>query len=103
MPNRSALDVLRQVLPRVRSVIKWIMRLGHWIVGAILVAMSSVRASVERVEILSRSPVLQGRAFGSAGSYEKIAGRVHFKVHPGDPHNRIIVDLDKAPRTADGS
>src|SRR5687768_16055500 len=79
------------------------MRLGTCIVGMILVAVSGTRAAVERVEILSRSLVVEGRAFGDTGSYEKIAGRVHFKVQPGDPHNRIIVDLDKAPRATDGA
>src|SRR5258706_230808 len=34
--------------------------------------------------------------------YEKIAGTVHFGVDPNDLHNRIVVDLDKAPRNAAG-
>ncbi|HJT18706.1 MAG TPA: alpha/beta hydrolase domain-containing protein [Thermoanaerobaculia bacterium] len=34
--------------------------------------------------------------------YEKIAGIVHFAVDPRNPHNTVIVDLDKAPRNAAG-
>ncbi|MFP5230957.1 MAG: alpha/beta hydrolase domain-containing protein [Acidobacteriota bacterium] len=59
-------------------------------------------ARVTRIEILSRTPVLDGESFGAAGPYEKITARVDFAVRPGDPHNRIVVDLDKAPRNAQG-
>ena len=43
-----------------------------------------------------------GQAFGSAGAYEEITARVLFAVKPEDEHNRGIVDLDKAPRNAQG-
>jgi hypothetical protein len=41
-------------------------------------------------------------SFGNAGAYEKIVGRVYFAVDPANLHNRQIVDLDKAPRNAQG-
>lgn len=63
---------------------------------------STAEARVERVEIVSRTDVLDGTPFGDAGAYEKLAGKVHFAVQPNDPHNRLIVDLDKAPRNAQG-
>lgn len=59
-------------------------------------------ARVDRVEVLSRMDVLDGKPFGDAGAYEKIVGKVHFAVRPDDPHNKLIVDLDKAPRNAKG-
>jgi hypothetical protein len=34
--------------------------------------------------------------------YEKIIGTIHFAVDPKDPHNRLVVDLDKAPVNAQG-
>ncbi len=67
---------------------------------ALLVPLAE--AWVDRVEILSRTDVLDGKPFGEAGAYEKIVARVHFKVSPRNAHNRIIVDLDKAPRNAAG-
>jgi len=67
-----------------------------------LAAANPSFARVTRIEILSRVPVLDGQSFGDAGPYEKITARVYFAVRPGDPHNRIIVDLDKAPRNAQG-
>src|SRR5579862_3122815 len=59
-------------------------------------------AHVTRLEIISRTDVLDGRAFGLAGAYEKIVGRVYFAVNPDNLHNKLIVDLDKAPRNAQG-
>jgi len=63
---------------------------------------SSADAHVTRVEILSRADIQDGRAFGLAGAYERIIGRVYFAVNPENIHNRQIVDLDKAPRNAQG-
>ena len=63
---------------------------------------SSTEAHVTRVEIVSRTDVQDGRAFGTTGGYEKIVGRVYFAVKPENVHNKQIVDLDKAPRNAQG-
>ena len=67
-----------------------------------LFAAAGADAHVTRVEIISRTDVLDGRAFGLAGAYEKIVGRVYFAVNPENLHNKLIVDLDKAPRNAQG-
>src|SRR5215212_4848816 len=69
----------------------------------VLAAFASfAEARVDRVEILSRSDMLDGKAFGDAGAYEKLVGKVHFAVKPEDAPNKLIVDLEKAPRNADG-
>jgi hypothetical protein len=68
----------------------------------LLFAPAVSRAEVTRVEIQRREDVLGGKSFGSAGPYEKIVGRVHFAVDPANPHNLVIVDLDKAPLNAQG-
>src|ERR1700679_209880 len=62
----------------------------------------ALRAEVVRVEISRRQDVLGGKAFGTAGAYEKLAGKVYYAVAPENPHNRIIADLDKAPRNGQG-
>jgi len=59
-------------------------------------------AKVTRVEVLSRSDLLAGRAFGLAGAYEKIVAKVYFAVDPRNAHNQVIVDLDKVPPNARG-
>ena len=59
-------------------------------------------ARVTRVEIASRSDVLSGKAFGDAGAYERITGRVYFSLRVDNPHNVRVVDLDKAVNLKDG-
>src|SRR5437660_9808425 len=52
--------------------------------------------------IHTRSRVLDGRPFGAAGAYEKIAGTLRFAVDPTHRRHAAITDLDRAPRGADG-
>jgi hypothetical protein len=74
----------------------------------VLVLLASITASsiasceVVRIVIDRREDVLGGRSFGAVGPYEKIVGRVFFVFDPANPMNSRIVDLDKAPRNADG-
>ena len=65
-------------------------------------APSLVRAEMTRVEITSHQDVLNGKAFGSVGPYEKLVGKAYFAVDPSNPHDAIITDVDKAPRNAQG-
>src|SRR5579864_7124025 len=65
-------------------------------------APAELRAGVTRVEITSRQDVLGGKAFGAVGAYEKLAGKVYFAVDPNNPHNKIIADIDKAPKNSEG-
>ena len=58
--------------------------------------------AVIRLDIHQREPVLDGRPFGSAGAYEKIAGTLRLAVDPAHPLHRRIADLDRAPRHANG-
>ena len=81
------------------------MRLRVRVVGFLLLALfavSLVQARVVRVEITSRTDIQEGKPFGNSGAYEKIVGRVYFAVDPANLHNQQIVDLDKAPRNAQG-
>jgi hypothetical protein len=48
------------------------------------------------------SPAFEGRSFGAVGTYDRIVARATVAVSPDDPHNTIIVDLDRAPRNAQG-
>ncbi len=73
------------------------------LVGLIaLLAAPPIFAEVTKVSIERREDVLGGKSFGSAGPYEKIIGRVSFAVDPDNPRNKIIADLDKAPRNSQG-
>ena len=46
--------------------------------------------------------MLNGKAFGTVGAYEKLSGKVYFAVDPNNPHNKIIADVDKAPKNSQG-
>ncbi|HZZ79493.1 MAG TPA: alpha/beta hydrolase domain-containing protein [Gemmataceae bacterium] len=72
---------------------------------AIFTALSSVgaaRAEVVALQIVKREPFAGGKAFGDVGPYDQITAIARFAVDPRDPGNRVIVDLDLAPKNADG-
>jgi hypothetical protein len=83
-------------------------RYVHGVINSLLLSCAlalvpmSLRAEITRVEISSRQDVLGGKSFGSVGAYEKLAGKIYFAVDPNNPHNKIIADLDKAPRNGQG-
>jgi len=72
------------------------------IATALVLTADPARAQVTKLEILSRDAVAKSESFGSAGTYVNIRGRVHGQVDPRDPRNRIIQDIDLAPRNARG-
>lgn len=75
-----------------------------WLRAALIVLLvpAATRAEVVGVTITSRTPVMNGQSFALVGPYEHLTGTIEFALDPRDPHNRRIVDLDRAPRAADG-
>jgi hypothetical protein len=59
-------------------------------------------AEVARFEIQSREPFAGGQSFGQVGAYERIVGRVYFELDPALPQNQNVIDLELAPRHANG-
>jgi len=49
-----------------------------------------------------QSPTFEGAAFGAAGPYEWVRGRVQGRIDPAHPLNRGIALIDLAPRDAQG-
>ncbi len=68
---------------------------------ALLLAGTAL-AEVRKVTVESRSDVLEGRPFGGAGAYEKLAGTIDFAFDPANPANARVVDIGLAPRDAAG-
>ncbi|HEY3160518.1 MAG TPA: alpha/beta hydrolase domain-containing protein [Vicinamibacterales bacterium] len=66
----------------------------------LLLVPALVSAEVSRVEITARRDVAGGRSFGSTGPYEQIVGKLYFTIDPANKRNRVIADLDKAPKNA---
>jgi hypothetical protein len=56
-----------------------------------------IRLKIDRIE-----PFADGKEFGTAGAYLRITGTAYGELDPRHPLNAIIVNLDKAPRNADG-
>ena len=61
----------------------------------LLTAAGSAGAEVRRVLVSTRQEVL-------GGDYEKLGGTVELELDPTHPANAAIVDLDRAPRNAQG-
>src|SRR4051812_41419328 len=84
----------------------------HWrsrvaLRAALLLTIGAVApdasAQVMRLEIVSRAPApASPQGDSPAVPYEILRGRIHGEVDPRDSHNRIIQDLDLAPRNARG-
>src|SRR6516162_6301683 len=66
------------------------------------VTIAPVRAEVIGFEITKREPFAGGKAFGDVGPYDQIIGIARFAIDPKDSRNRIIVDLDLAPKNKEG-
>src|SRR5688500_7904627 len=64
--------------------------------GLVACTVTSAQAEVTRLEITRRADL------PSYAGYEKIEGRVYFAVDPANPRNAVIVDLDRAPKNAQG-
>ena len=60
-------------------------------------------AKVKKIQITSRqSPAFGGYSWPGVGQYEKIVGKAFGELDPKDAKNKVIVDLQLAPRNAAG-
>src|SRR6202453_1440407 len=73
-----------------------------WFLLALLLSVLPLHARVVRVEVASRTTVLDGKVFGDAGTYERITGRVYFSLPVANAHNLRIVDLGNAVNLKNG-
>lgn len=55
-----------------------------------------------RLHIRERSSFAGGHCFGPAGAYETLVGRLDLAVDPEAPPQETVVDLERAPRNAEG-
>ena len=56
-----------------------------------------------RLNIQRQVSFADGFSFGDAGPYERLTGSAFFELDPGDPANANVVDLQLAPRNANGA
>lgn len=72
------------------------------LITIVFLAASSAHAEVVSLKILKRELFAGGQAFGDVGPYEQITAVARFAIDPKDERNRVIVDVELAPRNADG-
>jgi hypothetical protein len=71
------------------------------IVAALALSFSAFPAVVT-VRVIDRTDFENGKSFGAAGPYERIAAKAYFAVDPAAEANRNITDLALAPRNEQG-
>ena len=78
---------------------------GIFMAAASVLALAAAPAGAEVRRIIidkKVSPAFDGAAFGPAGQYETISGRVYGELDPRDRRNAIIQDLKLARKDAAG-
>jgi len=55
-----------------------------------------------RIEFTSKTPFAGGVSFGNTGPYERLLGMASFAIDPNEKDLPFVVDLDLAPRNAEG-
>jgi len=71
-------------------------------VFATLSVVQMAEARVTRFVVEQQRLFADGTSFGNVGQYERLDGTAYMEVDPRNPHNTVIVNLDKAPRNARG-
>ena len=66
------------------------------------VAQVKPAPGITRIAITDRHPAFGGTSFGAPGPYEFVSGTAYGEFDPKAPMNAAVVDLQYAPRNADG-
>jgi len=69
----------------------------------IFIFSSVAHARITRIAIEKREPFANGHEFPITGAYERLIGKAYGEVDPKHPLNKVIVNLEKAPRNANGN
>lgn len=76
---------------------------GSAFLFALLFVLPTVaQAKITKIVIEKREPFAAGHEFPITGAYERLVGKAYGEVDPKDPLNKVIVNLDKAPRNPNG-
>ena len=67
-----------------------------------LILFQPIHAAIKKIHLTERSDVLDGAAMGSAGPYERMIGTAFFEFDPAVAANRLVTDIDFAPRNSHG-
>ncbi len=59
-------------------------------------------ARVTQINVVAVEPFADGATYGATGAYERVRGTFKGELDPLDARNKVVVNLDKAPRNARG-
>jgi hypothetical protein len=59
-------------------------------------------AEITKLVIEKREPFANGHEFGVTGAYEKLVGKAYGEINPETKHNKVIVNVNKAPKNERG-
>ena len=76
--------------------------IAHALACALILAAAPVAARLTEISVATVEPFADGAPFGDTGSYERVKGTFKGELDPADPRNRIIVNIERAPRNAAG-
>ena len=62
----------------------------------------AAEARITKIEITKTEPAFEGKSFGATGAYERLTGKAHGVLDPRSAANRVIQDIELAPRNAQG-
>src|SRR5438477_10495969 len=74
----------------------------RFLVSILLSCAAPGFAALTRIELVQRTDVLDGAPQGEAGAYERFVAKAFFAVDAKLPANRVIADIDLAPRNEAG-
>jgi Alpha/beta hydrolase domain len=69
---------------------------------ALVLAAVPAVARVMEINVSAVEPLADGHSFGATGAYERVKGTFKGEIDPADARNKVIVNIDKAPRNAVG-
>jgi Alpha/beta hydrolase domain len=72
------------------------------VLGLAAALASPAEARITEIRIERIQPFAGGMEFGDVGAYERVVGVAKGELDPADLRNRVIVNLDKAPKNARG-
>ena len=71
-------------------------------VCAIVLAAGPAAARLTEINVIAVESFADSAIFGDPGAYERVKGTFKGELDPADPRNKVIVNLDRAPKNAAG-
>ena len=75
---------------------------AHAAALVLVLISTTLEARMTSITVSAVEPFAAGASLGGAGAYERVRGTFKGELDPRDARNRVIANLDKAPRNSAG-